>query len=109
MLSQYRLSESTANIKQYAADPSEKYLNIDSSPFDRGRYLLSPDFYNFEDLNYRGESDWVIRREKQSTISDSQGSFFSITKIFKKQKTNQPDTRNQASSSELNKYSSLNS
>ena len=109
MLSQYRLSESTANIKQYAADPSEKYLNIDSSPFDRGRYLLSPDFYNFEDLNYRGESDWVIRREKQSTISDSQGSFFSITKIFKKQKTNQPDTRNQASSSELNKYSSYNS
>lgn len=109
MLSQYRIPESKANIMQYAADPSEKYLNIDSSPFDRGRYLLSPDFYSFEDLNYRGEADWVIRREKQSTISDSRGGFLSITKIFKKQKTNQPDAINQASSPELNKYFTYNS
>lgn len=109
ILSQYRVPESSSNIKQYASDPLEKYLNIDTSPFDRGHYLLSPDFYNFEDLNYRGESDWVIRREKQSTIGDSQGGFLSITKIFKKEKTNQPDTKNQTNFPELNKYSTYNS
>lgn len=71
--------------------PSDKKvsLNIDVSPFDRGRYLVFPeesDHYSFEDLNYRSEMDWTRRSEKESSITESKAGFFSIGKIFKKQK-----------------------
>lgn len=72
------------------AGMEEENLNFNVSLFDRGRYLLFPeanDEYSFEDLNYRGEKDWITRSEKMSNITDSKGSFFSLSQIFKKQKS----------------------
>lgn len=90
-------------------NPQEPYLNFDVAPFDRGRYVLSPEFYTFEDLNYRGEFDWTTRTEKQSNIGDSKAGFLSITKIFKKQKDNNVVNKNQIDSQEFNKYNEYNS
>ena len=69
---------------------TDENLNFNVSLFDRGRYLLFPeehDKYSFEDLNYRGEKDWIRRSEKMANIVDSKGGFFSLSQIFKKQKS----------------------
>jgi hypothetical protein len=90
------------------------FLNFDVSPFDRGRYLIFPedgDLYSFEDLNYRGETDWIQRLDKASNIADSRGQF--LSQFFTKQKIKQKDTNlvNNASldSSSLNVYDESNS
>ena len=62
-------------------------VDIDVSPFDRGRYLLFPERtlpFDFEDLNYKGEYEWVTRYDKVSTIADSRAGFLSLAKLFKK-------------------------
>lgn len=72
-----------------------KYLQFEVSPFDRGQYLTSFDVaqpLSFEDLNYRGEFDWTGRNNKQG-IADSRGSFFALSKIFKKSPKPQIETR----------------
>jgi hypothetical protein len=64
------------------------YIDLEVAPFDRGEYLTAPDVQqplSFEDLNYRGEVDWVRRIEKVSGITDSKSGFFTLSKLFKKQ------------------------
>jgi hypothetical protein len=73
-----------------------QYIDLDLSPFDRGEYLtLSPpdvaEALSFEDLNYRSEFDWTTRNNKVSGITDSRGGFFTLSKIFKKQKKTQTE------------------
>lgn len=63
-----------------------KYIDIDVAPFDRGDYLTAPDVsqpLSFEDLNYRGEFDWITRQDKMSNITDSRSGFFTLSKVFK--------------------------
>ena len=58
--------------------------------FDRGRYLIfpeAPQLLSFEDLNYRGEAEWTNRYDKVSGITDSRAGFFTLSKLFKKQKS----------------------
>ena len=87
------------NEKLVAVDPrlsdvetNYKYVHIDVSPFDRGDYLLSSSAGNptlsFEELNYRGEFDWSNRSNYQGIV-DSKSSFFSLSKLLKKQKKTQ--------------------
>ena len=64
-------------------------VDIDVSPFDRGRYIVFPERsmpFDFEDLNYRGEAEWTTRYDKVSTVTDSRAGFLSLAKLFKKQK-----------------------
>lgn len=64
-----------------------QYLDVDVAPFDRGEYLTTPGVVqplSFEELNYRGEFDWIARQDKVSTLTDSRGGFFSLSKLFKK-------------------------
>jgi hypothetical protein len=73
-----------------------QYIDLDLSPFDRGEYLtLTPpdvaEALSFEDLNYRSEFDWTTRNNKVSGITDSRGGFFTLSKIFKKQKKTQTE------------------
>ena len=84
---QYNIKDSVLGLgisSQFAS------VDIDVSPFDRGRYLLFPERtlpVGFEDLNYRGEAEWTTRYDKVSTVTDSRAGFLSLAKIFKKQKT----------------------
>lgn len=89
------------NEKLEAVDPrlsdletNYKFIHIDVSPFDRGEYLLSSEGsqpLSFEDLNYRGEFDWTGRSNNQG-LADSRSSFFSLSKILKKQNKNPLDS-----------------
>lgn len=86
---QYNVKDSVLGLgisSQFAS------VDIDVSPFDRGRYLLFPQRtlpYDFEDLNYRGESEWTTRYDKVSTVTDSRAGFLSLAKLFKKQKSDE--------------------
>jgi hypothetical protein len=63
-------------------------VDVDVTPFDRGRYLVFPERtfpYAFEDLNYKGEYEWVTRYDKVSGVSDSRAGFLSLSKLFKKE------------------------
>jgi hypothetical protein len=65
-------------------------VDFDISPFDRGRYLMFPEKdipFAFEDLNYRGEADWISRHEKGPIMTDSRGRDMGLSNLFKKQKT----------------------
>ena len=87
-----------------------KYVDIDVSVFDRGEYLTAPDVQqalSFEDLNYRGEFDWTTRNDKVSGISDSRSGFFTLSKLFKKQKKNQPELSTQSTVTEKNELNNL--
>lgn len=75
-----------------------EFLDVDVAPFDRGEYLTAPKVkqpLSFEDLNYRGEFDWISRLDKVSSITDSRGGFFSISKIFKKSPKGQDQSASQ--------------
>jgi hypothetical protein len=81
-------------------------VDIDISPFDRGRYLVFPERtmpFAFEDLNYRGEFEWTTRYDKVSTVTDSRAGFLSLAKLFKKQKTDElgkvPQARDESQNS----------
>nr|UIO59405.1 hypothetical protein [Chlorella desiccata (nom. nud.)] len=84
---QYNIKDSVLGLgisSQFAS------LDIDVSPFDRGRYIVFPERtmpFDFEDLNYRGEAEWTTRYDKVSTVTDSRAGFLSLAKLFKKQKT----------------------
>lgn len=84
---QYNIKDSVLGLgisSQFAS------VDIDVTPFDRGRYLLFPERtlpFAFEDINYRGEAEWTTRYDKVSTITDSRAGFLSLAKIFKKQKS----------------------
>jgi hypothetical protein len=92
------------NEKLEAVDPrlsdletNYKFIHIDVSPFDRGEYLLYSEGaqpLSFEDLNYRGEFDWTGRSNNQG-LADSRSSFFSLSKILKKQNKNPLDFSSQ--------------
>jgi hypothetical protein len=65
-------------------------LDLDVSVFDRGRYLLfpaAPELLSFEDLNYRGEAEWVTRYDKLTGITDTPTGMLTLGKLFKKQKS----------------------
>ena len=89
---QYNVKDSVLGLgisSQFAS------VDIDVSPFDRGRYLLFPERtlpFAFEDINYRGEAEWTTRYDKVSTITDSRAGFLSLAKIFKKQKSDDIST-----------------
>ena len=86
ILSQYNIKDS---IKGLGISSRFSTLDIDISPFDRGRYLVYPEKsipFAFEDLNYRGESEWTTRYDKVSTITDSRTSLLTLSKILKKNK-----------------------
>lgn len=87
----------------------DQKLNIDIAPFDRGAYMeqFSPSLYTFEDLNYRGELDWLNRTEKES--GESKAGFLSLSKIFKKQNENQSGAKSQFKTSQVNNYKEYNS
>jgi hypothetical protein len=94
LLDQYNVKDSIGVVSGPASQ--NKDVEIDVSPFDRGRYLLSldsPQPLSFEDLNYRGEFDWTARYDKLSGISDSKTGLFTLAKVFKKQKIVQPETK----------------
>jgi len=79
-----------------SAESGFKYLDIDVAPFDRGEYLTVTDPavvqpVSFEDLNYQGELGWTSRYDKLSSISDSKSGFFTLSKVFKKQKKSQTE------------------
>jgi len=84
---QYNVKDSVLGLgisSQFAS------VDIDVSPFDRGRYIVFPERtmpFDFEDLNYRGEAEWTTRYDKVSTVTDSRAGFLSLAKLFKKQKT----------------------
>lgn len=117
-ISQDKTFQNTILSQQSAKDPlaflsgtENQFLNIDVSSFDRGDYLLELDdseVYSFEDLNYRGEMDWVTRSEKQSSITESKASFLSLTKIFKMQKDRSVN-KTQVNSTTENFYQDANS
>lgn len=70
-----------------------KYLNLETAPFDRGDYLIGPEVaqpLSFEDLNYRGEFDWMSRVDKTSTLTESKSGFFSLAKVFQKHSKSKP-------------------
>lgn len=70
------------------AETNYQYIHLDVAPFDRGEYLVDPNQQSplsFEELNYRGEFDWTGRSNYQG-IADSRSSFFSLSKLLKKQK-----------------------
>jgi hypothetical protein len=93
ILDQYYLKDS---IKGLGLSSQYTSVDLEVSPFDRGRYLLYPEIpipASYEDLNYRGETDWLSRFDKMSTISDSRAGFFSIAKIFQK---NQPQNKSES-------------
>ena len=89
-----------------------KYLDIDVAPFDRGEYLTTSDVsqaLSFEDLNYRGEFDWITRQDKMSNITDSRSGFFTLSKVFKKRQKTEPEIQsNLIEKSELNRLISEN-
>lgn len=81
---------STYNVKDssnfFGALSSYETVEIDVSPFDRGRYLLFPQSstpLSFEDLNYQGEAEWTTRVDKMSFLGDSSSNFFKLSKIIK--------------------------
>lgn len=84
-----------------------KYIDIDVAPFDRGDYLTAPDVsqaLSFEDLNYRGEFDWITRQDKMSNITDSRSGFFTLSKVFKKrQKSEIESPLRETEKTELNR------
>lgn len=87
-----------------------KYVDLDVAPFDRGDYLTAPDVsqpLSFEDLNYRGEFDWTTRNDKVSGISDSRSGFFTLSKVFKKQKKTGTDSQYQSPLTETSKLNSF--
>jgi len=84
-----------------SAESGLKYLDIDVAPFDRGDYLTLSDPavvqpLSFEDLNYQGEFGWTSRYDKMSSISDSKSGFFTLSKVFKKQKTPQNEVSSES-------------
>jgi len=84
---QYNLKDSVLGLGISSQFDS---IDMDVSPFDRGRYLVYPERtipFAFEDLNYRGEFEWTTRYDKVSTVTDSRAGFLSLAKLFKKQKT----------------------
>ena len=84
---QYNVKDSVLGLgisSQFAS------VDIDVSPFDRGRYIVFPERtmpFDFEDLNYRGEAEWTTRYDKVSTVTDSRAGFLSLAKFFKKTKS----------------------
>jgi hypothetical protein len=68
------------------------YVDVEVSPFDRGEYLTAPKLQmspSFEELNYRGEHDWIKRQSKVSGITDSKSGFFTLSKVFNTKKKTQ--------------------
>nr|YP_010704262.1 hypothetical protein RF1 [Micractinium simplicissimum]WCO87768.1 hypothetical protein RF1 [Micractinium simplicissimum] len=97
MLDQRNEKLKAPDIRLSDAETNYELIHIDVSPFDRGEYLLSsntPAPLSFEDLNYRGEFDWTGRSKYQG-IADSRSSFFSLSKLFKKQNKSQSDSSSQ--------------
>ena len=105
------------NEKLTAVDPrlsdvetNYKYVHVDVSPFDRGEYLLSSSAgtpaLSFEELNYRGEFDWSNRSNYQG-IADSRSSFFSLSKLLKKQKKTSLESGFQLEASKLEERNQL--
>jgi hypothetical protein len=102
LLDQYNVKDSIGVLSMFTNFES---VELDVSPFDRGRYLLYPSTQSgplsFEDLNYKGEAEWTTREEKRSTITDSRAGFFTLAKLFKKQSSEQlPTTRRSEENSE---------
>lgn len=87
-----------------------KYLHLDVAPFDRGEYLLTfPSIpgLSFEDLNYRGEFDW-INRATYLGITDSKTSIFNLSKVFRKaKKTASPEPLKQSGDSEFEQQNTI--
>jgi hypothetical protein len=86
LLDQYNLKDSNQLL---GSSSNFQSLDVDVSPFDRGRYLLfpeAPQLLSFEDLNYRGEAEWTNRYDKVSGITDSRAGFFTLSKLFKNKK-----------------------
>jgi hypothetical protein len=87
LLDQYNIKDSNQLL---GSSSNFQSLDVDVSPFDRGRYLIfpeAPQLLSFEDLNYRGEAEWTNRYDKVSGITDSRAGFFTLSKLFKKQKS----------------------
>lgn len=91
------------------AESNYQYVHLDVAPFDRGEYLLDPNGpspLSFEELNYRGEFDWTGRSNYQG-IADSRSSFFSLSKLLKKQKNAPLDSGVQTESSKIETRNNL--
>ena len=62
-----------------------KYISIDTSYFDARDYLTMdkvPQLLSFEDLNYRGERDWILRYEKQDSVRMRKTGNFTVKRLF---------------------------
>lgn len=95
IISQYNVRDS---VKGLGISSRFTSLDIDIAPFDRGRYLIYPEKsipFSFEDLNYRGESEWTNRYDKVSTITDSRASLLTLSKILKKNKSTESNVNSQ--------------
>lgn len=70
ILSQYTIKDF---VNQLGLSVENKGFGFDTTPFDRGRYGILPPDLSFEDLNYRGETEWQGRHEKKSGIAHKRG------------------------------------
>lgn len=62
-----------------------KYISIDTTYFDARDYLTLdkvPQRLSFEDLNYRGERDWILRYEKQDSVRMRKTGNFTVKRLF---------------------------
>lgn len=91
VLDQTRVKEQKSSILS-SPESNLQYVDIDVAPFDRGEYLTNTKVtqpLSFEDLNYRGEFDWIARQEKKSTITNTRGELFKLSKVFKQSRASQ--------------------
>jgi len=84
---QFNLKDS---VKQLGFSSQFTSVDVEIAPFDRGRYLLYPERgpmpFTIEELNYRGETEWVSRFDKLASMSDPRAGFLR-SKLVKKQST----------------------
>ena len=102
ILDQYNIKDA-AKIGGLGFELQGQSLGIDVSAFDRGKYLIFPKDLSFEDLNYRGETEWISKADKRPTIADSKSGKLKLSKLFKQKRTVSSETEtNLPSSTNLN-------
>jgi hypothetical protein len=85
-LSQNRLKDHKDLALLSNAESNLTYVDVEAASFDRGNYLIAnvDQPLSFEDLNYRGEFEWIARQDKVSNITQSKSGFFRLGNVFKK-------------------------
>lgn len=91
LFDQYNIKDSVLGLGRSSHFSS---LDLDLTPFDRGRYLLFPEStlpFSFEDLNYRGEVRWTNRYDNVSNVKYRRAGF-SLGNYLKNQQVKNTDS-----------------